>query len=171
MPMWTSLGLLGSRRIVCMHRPPAPGCHFRECSWLLIPGTISQVSPPSKLLKRLAGSTPAQISFFPGPTSKDQIFCSVRPSPSGNFGADFVSFHVFPMSVDLRIFIPNHALQLEAYITGLLPRVSTSVLYTATPEPNGPLSVNLPRDFDASATKPPFRVPIVRMTFSGTSAS
>src|ERR1041385_3373843 len=136
-----------------------------------MPGTISQLSPPSRLRKKLPGPTPAQISFFSGPSSSDQILARARPSPSGNVGADLVSFQVFPRLVDLRIFIPKNALQLDAYITGLLPRLSTSVEYTATPDPNGPVNENLPLDFEASATNAPFLVPMVRTIFSGTSAS
>ena len=49
---------------------------------------------------------------------------------------------------------------------GFEPRVSTSVVYTGTPFPNGPRSVNLPRALPDSATKSPLRVPMVRITRS-----
>ena len=110
-----------------MQRPPAPGCHLRACSWLLMPGTISHESPPSWLLKSEAGSTPAQSSFFPGPGSSDQMLASARPSSAGNAGADFVSLNVLPRSVERKIFIPKNGLQLEAKIFGFDPRVSTIV--------------------------------------------
>ena len=50
-----------------MQSPPLPGCHLRACSWLLMPGTISQESPPSLLRKSDAGSTPHHRSFLPSP--------------------------------------------------------------------------------------------------------
>ena len=109
--MWTRLP---SRTMVCMQSPPAPGCHLRECSWLLMPGTISHESPPSWLLNSDAGSTPHQSSFFPGPGSSDQMLASARPSSAGNAGADFVSLKVFPRSFERRIFMPKNGLQLEA---------------------------------------------------------
>src|SRR6267143_2348604 len=110
MPMCTRFP---SRRIVCMHRPPFPGCHFRECSWLLIDETIVQESPPSLLLKSDAGSTPHQRSFLSSPASSDQMLMSARPSSFGKAGADFVSLNVFPRSVETRTFMPKKALQLE----------------------------------------------------------
>ena len=100
--------------MVCMQSPPFPGCHWRACSWLLMPGTISQESPPLSLRNSAAGSTPHHSSFLPGPGSIDQMLASARPSSFGNAGAALVSLNVLPMSVDLRIFIPKKALQLEA---------------------------------------------------------
>ena len=44
MPRWRRSP---SRRIVCRQSPPLPGCHLRACSWLLMPATMSQESPPS----------------------------------------------------------------------------------------------------------------------------
>src|SRR5262245_28108911 len=114
-----------SRRMVCRQSPPLPGCHFRECSWLLIPSTISQESPPSVLLKSDAGSTPHHRSFLVSPASSDQLLASARPSSFGKAGADLVSLKLFPRSVERRIFIPKNGLQLEAYSRGL-PRVSIS---------------------------------------------
>src|SRR6478736_3278508 len=105
--------------IVCMQRPPAPGCHFRACSWLLIPGTISHESPPSRLLNNEAGSTPQNNSFFLLPGSSDQILTSARPSSLGNAGADLVSLKLLPMSVDRSTFMPKKGLQLEAYKRGV----------------------------------------------------
>src|SRR2546422_5574750 len=100
--------------MVRMQAPPLPGCHFRACSWLLMPGTISQESPPSPLRKRDAGSTPHHRSFLLSPASSDQMLASARPSSFGKAGADFVSLNVFPRLVERRIFIPKKALQLEA---------------------------------------------------------
>src|SRR5712671_3792998 len=100
--------------MVCMHKPPAPGCHWRACGWLLMPGTISHESPESLLLNRDAGSTPHHRSFFPAPGSSDQMFATARPSSFGNAGADFVSLNVLPRSVERRTFMPKKALQLEA---------------------------------------------------------
>src|SRR4051794_24144733 len=97
-----------------MQSPPFPGFHLRACSWLLIPGTISHESPPSRLLNRDAGSTPHQSSRLPSPASSDQILISARPSSLGNAGADFVSLKVFPRSVDRKTFMPKNGLQLEA---------------------------------------------------------
>src|SRR6266550_3623249 len=77
-----------SRRIVCMQSPPLPGCHLRACSWLLMPGTSSQESPPSPLLNSAAGSTPHQSSFLLSPDSRDQMLASARPSSFGKAGAD-----------------------------------------------------------------------------------
>ena len=68
-----------SRTIVCMQSPPLPGCHLRACSWLLMPGTISQESPPSLLRKSDAGSTPHQKSFLPPPASSDQMLAQRPP--------------------------------------------------------------------------------------------
>src|SRR6266571_8385438 len=115
-----------SRRIVCRQRPPAPGCHLRECGWLLMLWTISQESPPSSLLKSDDGSTPHHRSFLLSPASSDQMLMSARPSSFGKAGADFVSLNLFPRSVERRIFMPKKALQLEAYRRGL-PRVSINV--------------------------------------------
>jgi len=81
---------------------------------LLIPSTISQVSPPSPLLKRDAGSTPHQRSFFPSPGASDQMLARARPSSFGKAGADFVSLNFFPRSVETRTFMPKKGLQLEA---------------------------------------------------------
>src|SRR5438552_6985603 len=105
---------LPSRRIVCIHRPPLPGCHLRACSWLLIAEIISQESPRSVLLNSAAGSTPHHRSFFSLPASRDQMLASARPSSLGNVGADLVSLKVFPRSVERRTFIPKKVLQLEA---------------------------------------------------------
>src|SRR5438552_11141227 len=156
-----------SRRIVCMHSPPFPGCHFRACSWLLMPETISQESPASLLLNSDAGSTPHHKSFLPPPASSDQMLASARPSSLGNAGADFVSLKLFPMSVERNTFMPKNGLQLEAYRRGV-PRVSISVEYTGTPVPKGPRSSNFRLGFAASATNTPFLVPMVRMTRSAT---
>src|ERR1043165_9786851 len=106
---------LPSRTIVCMHRPPLPGCHLRACSWLLMPGTISHESPPSWLLNSEAGSTPHHRSFLLSPGSSDQMFTSARPSSLGNAGADLVSLKLLPRSVDLSTFMPKNGLQLDAY--------------------------------------------------------
>src|SRR5438309_11048719 len=97
-----------------MQRPPLPGCHLRACSWLLMPGTISQESPPSLLRKSDAGSTPHHRSFLLSPASSDQMLASARRSSFGNAAADFVSLNFLPRSVDRRTFMPKHALQLEA---------------------------------------------------------
>src|SRR5262245_7012161 len=96
-----------------MHRPPLPGCHLRACSWLLMPSTISHVSPLSWLRNSDAGSTPAHSSFLPGPGSSDQTLASARPSSFVNAGADLVSLNVFPRSVERITFIPKNGLQLE----------------------------------------------------------
>src|SRR6266850_2915083 len=154
-----------SRMIVCMHSPPAPGCHLRACSWLLMPGTISHESPPSRLLNKDAGSTPHHRSFLPPPASSPQMLASARPSSLENAGADFVSLKLFPKSVERNTFMPKNGLQLEAYRRGV-PRVSISVEYTGTPEPKGPRSANVRLGFAASATNTPFLVPMVRMTRS-----
>src|SRR5438034_9994226 len=154
-----------SRRMVCMQRPPAPGCHLRACSWLLMPGTMSHESPPSLLRNKDAGSTPHHSSFLPSPASSDQILTSARPSSLGNAGADFVSSKLFPMFVERSTFMPKNGLQLEAYRRGA-PRVSISVDYTGTPGPKGPRSAKLRLGVAASATNTPFLVPIVRMTRS-----
>src|SRR6185312_3159998 len=111
MPRWMRLP---SRRVVCMHRPPLPGCHLRACSWSLMPLTISQLSPPSVERKSEAGSTPHQSSFLASPGSNDQILASARPSSLGNAGADFVSLNFLPRSFETRTFMPKNALQLEA---------------------------------------------------------
>src|SRR4029450_1656597 len=126
MPRWTRSP---SRMIVCMQSPPAPGCHLRACSWLLMPGTISHESPASRLLNKAAGSTPHQssfLSFLAPPASSDQMLASARPSSLGNAGADFVSLKLFPMSVERSTFIPKNGLQLDAYRRPV-PRVSISV--------------------------------------------
>src|ERR1700680_4767100 len=151
--------------IVCMQSPPAPGCHLRACSWLLMPGTMFHESPPSWLLNKDAGSTPHHSSFLPPPASSDQMLTSARPSSLGNAGADFVSLKLFPMSVERSTFMPKNGLQLDAYSRGV-PRVSISVEYTGTPGPNGPRSAKLRLGFAASATNTPFFVPIVRTTLS-----
>src|SRR6202162_2603077 len=154
-----------SRMIVCMQSPPLPGLHLRACSWLLMPGSISHESPPSRLLNKDAGSTPHHSSFLSPLASSDQMLTSARPSSLGNAGADFVSSKLFPMFVERNTFMPKNGLQLEAYRYGA-PRVSISVEYTGTPGPNGPRSVNARLVFAASATHTPFLVPIVRMTRS-----
>src|SRR5579863_1539050 len=154
-----------SRMIVCMHSPPAPGCHLRACSWLLMPGEMSHESPPSSLLNKAAGSTPHHNSFLPLPASSDHMLATARPSSLGNAGADFVSVKLFPMFVERNTFIPKNGLQLEAYSRGV-PRASISVEYTGMPGPKGPRSAKLRRGFAASATKTPFLVPMVRMTRS-----
>src|SRR6266851_8579142 len=107
-----------SRRIVCMHSPPLPGFHLRACSWLLMPPTISQESPPSLLLKSDAGSTPHHKSFLLSPASSDQMLASARPSSFGKAGADFVSLNFLPRSFETRTFMPKKALQLDAYRRG-----------------------------------------------------
>src|SRR5258708_813098 len=151
--------------MVCMQSPPLPGLHLRACSWLLMPGAISQESPPSRLLNKDAGSTPHHRSFLPPPASRDQMLGSARPSSLGNAGADFVSLKLLPMSVERNTFIPKNGLQLDAYRRGV-PRVSISVEYTGTPGPEGPRSAKLRLVFAASATKTPFLVPMVRISLS-----
>src|SRR5437870_11566806 len=141
--------------IVCMQSPPAPGCHLRACSWLLMPGTISHESPPSWLLNKAAGSTPHQSSLFPPPASSDQMLASVRPSALEKAGADFVSLKLFPRSVDTSTFMPKNGLQLDAYKRGV-PLVSIRVVYIGSPRPKGPRSLKLLLDFAASAIKSPF---------------
>src|SRR6266568_1677294 len=141
-----------SRRIVCMQSPPAPGCHLRACSWLLMPGTISQESPPSWLLNNDDGSTPHHSSFLLLPGSSDQMLASARPSSLGNAGADFVSLKLFPISVERSTFIPKNGLQLDANSCGV-PRVSMRVEYTGIPGPNGPRRSKLRRVLPDSATK------------------
>src|SRR6202049_1911578 len=143
------------RMIVGRQSPPAPGCHLRACSWLLMPGTMSHESPPSWLLNRDAGSTPHHRSFLPPPASSDQMLASARPSSLGNAGADFVSSKLFPRFVERNTFMPKNGLQLEGYRLGV-PRVSISVAYTGTPEPKGPRSAKPLRGFAASATNTPF---------------
>src|SRR5499427_6176640 len=115
-----------SRRIVCMQSPPPLGCHFRACSWLLMPGTISQESPPSLDRNSDAGSTPHRRSFLSDPDSSDQMLASARPSSLGNVGADFVSLNFLPRSVERNSFMPKNGLQLEAYSRGV-PRLSIIV--------------------------------------------
>src|SRR5262245_54618252 len=105
---------LPSRMMVCRHNPPAPGCHLRACSWLLMPDTISHESPPSSLLNNDAGSTPHHSSRLFGPGTSDQMLTSARPSSFGNAGADFVSLKLLPRSVEHRTFIPKNGLQLDA---------------------------------------------------------
>ena len=97
-----------------MQSPPFPGCHFRACSWLLMPATISQESPPSLDRKSDAGSTPHRRSFLSYPASSDQMLASARPSSFGKAGADFVSLNFLPRSVERRTFMPKKGLQLEA---------------------------------------------------------
>src|SRR5207244_7763183 len=118
---------------------------------LLMPGTISQESPPSRLRKSDAGSTPHQSSFLSSPGSSDQMLASARPSSLGKAGADLVSLNFLPRSLETSTFMPKNALQLEAYIRGA-PRRSMREAYTATPDPNGPRSVKLRRVFGPSAT-------------------
>jgi glycosyltransferase involved in cell wall biosynthesis len=118
------------------------------------------------LLNNDAGSTPHQSSFLPPPSSSDQMLASARPSSFGKAGADFVSWNVFPRSVERNTFMPKKALQLEAYTRGV-PRVSMRAAYTATPGEKGPRRANFPRVFEVSATKSPFLVPMERMTRSG----
>src|SRR6266853_1115185 len=151
-----------SRMIVCMQSPPLPGLHFRACSWLLMPGTISHESPPSLLLDKDAGSTPHHKSLLPPPASSDQMLASARPSSLGNAGADFVSLKLFPISVERNTFMPKNGLQLEAYRRGV-PRASISVEYTGTPGPKGPRRAKLRLGPAASATNTPFLVPMVRI--------
>src|SRR3989442_16038490 len=100
---------MGSREV-----PPGRGSLSGASSCLLMPGTISQESPPSSLLKSAAGSTPHQRSFLLSPASSDQMLISARPSSFGKAGADFVSLNDFPRSVESRTFIPKKGLQLEA---------------------------------------------------------
>src|SRR3990170_2423441 len=130
-----------------------------------MPGTISQLSPPSSLRKSEAGSTPHHSSFLPAPGSSDQMLASARPSSLGNAGADFVSWKLFPMFDERNTFMPKNGLQLEAYRRGV-PRVSISVEYTGTPGPKGPRSAKLRLGFAASATNTPFLVPMVSTTRS-----
>ena len=79
-----------------------------------MPGTISQESPPSRLRKSEAGSTPHHSSFLSSPASSDQMLARARPSSLGKAGADFVSVNVLPRSVERRTFMPKKGLQLEA---------------------------------------------------------
>ncbi len=103
-----------SRMMVCMHSPPLPGDHLRAWSWLLMPGAISQLSPPSRLRKSEAGSTPHHNSFFAVPGSSDQMLASARPSSLGNAGAAFVSEKLLPRFFERNTFMPKNGLQLDA---------------------------------------------------------
>src|SRR5437773_1422175 len=52
-------GLFGSRRMVCKHIPPAPGCHFGPVSLPRSPANSCQDFPPSFDWNNAASSTPA----------------------------------------------------------------------------------------------------------------
>src|SRR6266849_9759080 len=49
----------GSGMMVCRHNPPAPGSQRSRVGWSASPALKFQVTPPSVLTHRLAGSTPA----------------------------------------------------------------------------------------------------------------
>src|ERR1041384_5564446 len=117
---------LPSRMMVCLQRPPLPGFHLRACSWLLMPGTISHESPPSRRLNSDAGSTPHHKSSGSLHGYSEQMLLSARPSSFGKAGCAFVSLNDLPISVERRTFIPKNGLQLDAYSRGV-PRVSMSV--------------------------------------------
>src|SRR6476660_6086139 len=52
--------LVGSRMIVCRHRPPAPGAHVGAVLWVRRPDSSSHDVPPLVDLKSAASSTPAK---------------------------------------------------------------------------------------------------------------
>ena len=52
-------GSAGSRRIVCRHMPPAPGCHEEPEECVRSAGSSCQVWPPSLVRNSAASSTPA----------------------------------------------------------------------------------------------------------------
>src|SRR5713101_9082245 len=59
MAMYIRLELLGSRRIVCRHIPPAPGAHLGPEPWPRSPESSCHDFPPSLERNIAASSTPA----------------------------------------------------------------------------------------------------------------
>src|SRR3954468_15379958 len=53
------LGFEGSSRMLCRHKPPAPGCHFGPVPWPRSPARSFHDVPPSVDWKSAASSTPA----------------------------------------------------------------------------------------------------------------
>src|SRR5216684_1084505 len=120
-------GLPGSMRMVCRHRPPAPGAQVAAVSWVRRPGISFQVCPASVDLKIAASSTPAYT--VSGSLSEDSR-CQTRlnsygcgePSyqvcgPTAPSYANWLPAvsQVLPPSLERCITWPNQPLDWEAY--------------------------------------------------------
>src|ERR1019366_2876198 len=74
------LGSLGSRRIVCRHMPPAPGCQRGPEPWPRSPGSSCHVVPPSMERNKAASSTPA---YTVSASVSDGSRCQTRLNSQG----------------------------------------------------------------------------------------
>src|SRR5579863_247096 len=127
MAIWTRWALLGSRRIVCRHMPPAPGCHVGPVPCPRKPESSCHDWPPSAERNKAASSTPAYtVSGSVSDGSKCQTrlnsqgcgvpsyhWC-VPGTPSYTNLFPTVS-HVLPASLDRSMTCPNQPLDCDAY--------------------------------------------------------
>ena len=73
-------GSSGWMRIVCKHRPPAPGCQFSPLLWPRSPDSSFHVCPPSIDLNSAASSTPA---YTVSASVSDGSRCQTRANSHG----------------------------------------------------------------------------------------
>src|SRR5260370_20345159 len=119
--------LLGSIRMVCRHRPPAPGAQVADVSWVRRPGSSAQVWPASSDLKMAASSTPAYTvsgSFSDGSRCQTRLNSYGWGEPSyqvcGPTAPSYANWlpavsQVLPPSLERCITWPNQPLDWEAY--------------------------------------------------------
>src|SRR5271156_6670945 len=120
-------GSLGSRRIVCRHIPPAPGCQCGPEPWPRNPESSFHDFPPSFERNKAASSTPAKI--VSGSVS-DGSRCQTRLNSQGCGVPSYhwcvpatpsytnllsTGSHVFPPSLERWINCPNQPLDCDAY--------------------------------------------------------
>src|SRR2546423_1023850 len=110
------------------------------------PGVLKRqvVSPRSSLLKRAAGSVPAQTTFgvLECPGSMCQVLEKVRSAPSGKAGF-FVVFHVLPMSRLTSMRDPPHVWLTAANMDP--SRGSYAAWWISAGANSGPSHANEPR--------------------------
>src|SRR6185369_3414562 len=120
-------GLARSSRMVCRHRPPAPGCHLGPDVCARSAGSSCQVWPPSLERNKAASSIPAYTvsgSWSDGSKCHARLnsqgcgvpsyhwWVPVTPSYSNLFPT---ASQVFPPSRERWITWPNQPLLCEAY--------------------------------------------------------
>src|ERR1700676_4972792 len=127
MAMNIRLASLGSRRMVCRHNPPAPGCQRGPEPWPRSPESSCQVCPASVERNNAASSTPA---YTVSGSVRDGSRCQTRLNSQGCGVPSYrycvpgtpsytnllpTGSHVWPPSFERWITCPDQLLDCDAY--------------------------------------------------------
>src|SRR5213594_2579680 len=128
MAMIIRFAALGSRRIVCRHSPPAPGCQDGPETWPRSPESSCQVRPASVEQNKAASSAPA---YTVSESVSEGSRCQTRLNSHGWGVPSYhlcvpgtpsyinpllpAGSHVWPPSLERWITCPNQPLVCEAY--------------------------------------------------------